>query len=288
MTTAPVTVGTVLARGSRDLQQAGIQGSQQEAALLLAHVTGRSKVALWAHPEEPLADNANTRFDALCARRCKSEPMAYLLGRREFWSLDLMVDSRVLIPRPETEHLVEEVLRRLPAAALRLVDFGTGSGCISLALAHERPEAEIIAVDIDRGALDVAALNIQRQNRQDRIRLVQASSLSALMGGGPVHAVISNPPYIPERELASLPATVRDHEPLQALTPGREGLEVIRPLVADAAGILSAGGLLAMEVASAGADDVASLMADSLWSDVQVIPDLAGLPRVVSGLRRPD
>jgi len=281
-----LSVGQALARGSRELGAAGVEGARLESVLLLGHVLGKTKVALWTHPEEDLPSDAASRFASLCARRGRGEPLAYLVGHREFWSMDLMVDPRVLIPRPETEHLVEEVLRRLPDAPLRVIDYGTGSGCIALALARERPRARLVAVDVDAGALAVASLNMRRLDLQQQVSLVQASSLVALMGGGPVDAIVSNPPYIPSSDLASLPATVRDHEPWRALTPGRDGLEIIRPLVEDAGRLLSKDGLLALEVAADGAGAVVQLLGAERWTGVQVIADLAGRPRVVLGRRR--
>ena len=286
MSSPPRTVGEALNAGRLELAAAGVEGAGLEATLLLGHVLGRSKVHLLTHPEELLREGAGPRFLALCARRSRGEPTAYLLGHREFWSMDLAVDSRVLIPRPETEHLVEEVLRHLPQTPVRVIDFGTGSGCIALALAMERPCAELIAVDRDAGALAVAALNIQRQGRLNQVHLVQAASLDALRGMAPIHAIVSNPPYIRRADMASLPATVRDHEPWMALTPGRDGLEIIRPLVEAAGELLVPDGVVALEVASDGADMVRNLLDKKIWSDVQVIADLAGHPRVVVGRRR--
>lgn len=288
MNAPPRTVGEALSAGSLELAAAGVKGARQEAILLLGHVMDRSKVSLLTHPEELLPAGAPSRFLALCARRSRGEPSAYLLGHREFWSMDLVVDSRVLIPRPETEHLVEEVLRHLPPTPVRVIDFGTGSGCIALALARERPCAQLIAVDRDAGALAVAALNIRRHDMVRRIHLVQAASLHALMGEAPVHAIVSNPPYIPRAELASLPHTVRDHEPWRALTPGKDGMEIIRPLVEAAGDLLEPDGVLALEVAADGAATVSELLDHKIWIDVQVIADLAGHPRVVVGRRRPD
>jgi release factor glutamine methyltransferase len=288
MSSPPRTVGEALTAGSRDLAAAGVEGPRLESSLLLGHLLGKTKVSLWTHPEELLPPGSWPRFRSLCARRGRGEPTAYLLGHREFWSMDLLVDPRVLIPRPETEHLVEEVLRHLPDTPVRVVDYGTGSGCIALALARERPRAALVAVDRDAGALAVAALNIRREELEKQVQLVQAASLDALTGGGAtMHAVVSNPPYIPRGSLASLPATVRDHEPWRALTPGEEGLEVIRPLVEAAGRLLVPDGLLALEVAADGAAAVTDLLGGSIWADVRVVADLAGHPRVVVGRRRP-
>jgi release factor glutamine methyltransferase len=275
-----------LAQATRTLAAAGIEAPRHEAEILLGHLLKRSRAILWSHSEESLPERHQSRFLALCRRRAAGEPMAYLTGHREFWSLDLLVDPRVLIPRPETEHLVEAVLARQPRGALRILDYGAGSGCIALALATEYPQARIIALDMDWGALAVAGLNCRRHNLQGRVKRVQASSLDALAGENWLDVLVSNPPYIRAADLPALPATVRQHEPLQALSPGPQGLEVIDSLVRGGLRLLLDGGTLALEVDSGAAAGIKDRLRSAEWADVAILPDLAGMPRVVVARRR--
>lgn len=269
------------------LRSAGISAPQHEAELLLGYLTGLDRVFIKSHPERPLEEAVANRFLGLCHRRITGEPLAYLVGEREFWSMTMQVDRRVLIPRPETEHLVEAALAHLPFGPLSLVDYGTGSGCISLALARERPKATILAVDVDTGALEVAAGNIRQHRAANQVQLIQGESLAVLGGQGWVRAVVSNPPYIPQSELAELPGTVRDFEPATALDGGPDGLALIRPLIREAARLVAAGGFLALEIHSGLASETRDLLKPAHWRDVQIACDLAGLPRVILAFRRP-
>ncbi len=283
---ATARVGETLAQAAKTLADAGIEAPRHEAEILLGHLLERSRATLWSHPEDSLPDRHHSRFLALCRRRAAGEPMAYLTGHREFWSLDLLVDPRVLIPRPETEHLVEAVLARQPRGAVRILDYGAGSGCIALALAKEYPQAQVIALDMDDGALAVAGLNCRRHDLQGRVKRIQASSLDALAGENWLDVLVSNPPYIRAADLAALPATVRQYEPLQALSPGPQGLEVIEGLIQGGLRLLVDGGTLALEVDSAAAAKVRDRLPGSEWADTAILPDLAGMPRVVVARRR--
>jgi release factor glutamine methyltransferase len=199
--------------------------------------------------------------------------------------MELAVDARVLIPRPETEHLVEAALELMPGDATRAVDFGTGSGCIALALARERAALRVIAVDSSPGALQVAAANVRRHCPDGRISLLQARSPEVLGGSGWLDALISNPPYIPGPALAALPADVRQHEPVAALSPGPGGLELTARLVAAASRLLRPGGLLALEIDAPSAEGALALLAGEGWSGAGLRPDLAGRSRVLVALR---
>jgi release factor glutamine methyltransferase len=257
-----------------------------EAEILLAYLLGLPRTALWAEPEREVPAEVISRLTELCRRRAAGEPSAYLVGRKEFWSLEFVVDERVLVPRPETEHLVEEVLDRIPAAAPRIVDFGTGSGCVALTLAHERPGAVVLGIDSSSGALEVARLNARRLRLTARFHAIQARDLRALGPAGCLDGVVSNPPYIPLRRLPSLPRDVRDYEPLEALTPGSDGLEVIRHLAREAARLLAPGGVLALEIDAGSRDQVLAVLEGPAWGAVRVAADLAGHPRVVSTRRQ--
>jgi len=279
-------IAAALKSASRVLAAAGLSRPRHEAEILLAYLLGLPRAALLAHPERELAAGADARLEALCRRRAAGEPSAYLTGVKEFWSLELLVDSRVLVPRPETEHLVEEALRLLSRPDARIADFGTGSGCVGLALAHDRPGAALIGIDSSPSALEVAGLNARRLGLEERFHLVAARSLAVL---GPDHCldgIVSNPPYIPLAAMARLSRDVREHEPLEALSPGPDGLETTRDLVMEAARLLVPGGFLAVEIDSPSHEDVRKLLTGRGWDAVRVIPDLAGHPRVVTAVRR--
>jgi release factor glutamine methyltransferase len=280
----PPTVGVALDTAVARLRAAGLTRPRLEAEILLAHLLEDDRAALWRTPEAPLARDVAQRFVELCRRRAGGEPVAYLTGVREFWSLPMAVDGRVLVPRPETEHLVETVLERLPGGRAPVVDVGTGSGCIALALAHERPDLHLIAIERAAGALEVAAANARRLRLQ--VAFLQADGLSALGAAPCLQAVVSNPPYLPAAAMADLPVDVREHEPRLALTPGPEGLELTRSLVRDAARLLLPGGLLALEIDAGSEAQVRALLAAEGWGGVEVRLDLAGLPRVVAAAWR--
>jgi release factor glutamine methyltransferase len=273
-------------RGSRLLAAAGVPRPRQETEILLAHLLGRSRVAILAHPEQPLGDATCARLETLCRRRAAGEPAAYLTGVKEFWSLELTVDSSVLVPRPETEHLVEEALRRLVGSTPTVADFGTGSGCVALALAHERPDARILGIDCALPAAGLARFNARRLGLERRFHPVVARSLAALGPAGCLDGIVSNPPYIPLNSLPRLSREVREHEPMAALSPGPDGLEVTRALVPEAARLLGSGGFLALEIDPSACRQVKEMLAGEAWTDLRVVPDLAGRPRVVSAARR--
>lgn len=248
-----------------------------EAEVLLAHVTGLTRTAIVAHPERPLAPDEKARYNELLALRAGGVPLPYLTGKMEFYGLEFTVTSDVLIPRPETEMLVERALEREPQTA---VDVGTGSGCVAVALAVHLPHARIWATDISRAALRVAAENARCHGVADRILFLQADLLSPLRG--PVDLIVSNPPYIAAEEWDSLPASVREYEPRQALDGGPGGLQIIRRLLEDAPRLLRPGGAMLIEI-GAGQGSRATALACALipGSHVRIHPDLAGRDRVL-------
>lgn len=283
--------------GEAQLRARGIisEEARLEAEVLLRHAATLSREEMFIRPEAPLAPRAAAVYAGLIAQRAAGRPTAYLVGYREFFGLDLWVDGRVLIPRPETERLVEVVrdaLREDPAPVI--VDVGTGSGAVAIALARALPRARLLATDSSAGALEVARLNASRCGVDGRIEWAQGSGLVPLAGRGleeTVDALVSNPPYIPTAEIALLPEEVRNHEPPDALDGGPDGLSVHRVLVAGAPRVLRPGGLLAVEVAATGdqAKVVAALIAaEGGYAAPVIVRDFAGAERVVIAAKRED
>ena len=248
-------------------------------------VLGCDRAYLFGHPERVLTPEEQSRFDAAVQQRTQRMPTQYITGHQEFWGLDLIVSPAVLIPRPETEHVVEAVLelaRDLPAP--RIVDVGTGSGCIALALAKELPGAEIHAVDISPAALEVARANALRHGLFERIHFQESDLLGALSGAhGSFDLVVSNPPYVGETEREELQREVRDFEPEKALFGGVTGLEVMERLIPQAQCALRHGGWLVMEIGRGQDAALRGLLRD--WKSVDFTPDLQGIPRVVAAQR---
>jgi release factor glutamine methyltransferase len=241
---------------------------------------------LHAHPEHKLSPDDQKRYDQALAERERGVPTQYITGHQEFWGMDLIVTSAVLIPRPETEHVIETVLARarvdralLPDDSLRIVDVGTGSGCIALALAQELPRAEIHATEISPAAMEIARANAARHQLESRIQFHQTDLLQALDRGG-FDFVVSNPPYVGELEEDQVQLEVRKHEPRDAVFAGATGLEVIERLIPQARGILKPGGWLVMEISGTIADGVRESLAG--WNELGITNDLQGIPRVVS------
>lgn len=267
---------------------AGTEAPATVAALLLCHVLGIDKVALVAHSEEEVPADAERRLEALLARRLAGEPAAYLLGRREFYGRDFFVDSGTLIPRPETEHLVEAALEFFGNRQdVRFLDLGTGSGCIAVTLAAERPTWRGAAVDISSAALKTARKNAEANGAADAVTFVEADFTGPLpFACGSFDLVVSNPPYISEEEYAGLDPGVRNFEPRSALVPGPSGLEHPRAVEAAARALLKEGGLLLMEHGCLQGDACRALCSDAYWKDMRTGRDLAGKDRFLFAVRR--
>jgi len=274
--TDPVTV-------RRALAQSGLVPI--DAQVLLAHLLGRNRAWLAAHGEDPVPPMEAQAFFALARRRREGEPVAYLTGIREFWGLPLAVCAAVLIPRPETEAVVEIALARLPEdSGTRVLDLGTGSGAIALAIAHDRPRAQLLATDVSAAALAVARDNAERLGLAN-VAFLQSdwyAEVPAPWRGGRFDVVASNPPYIVAGDPHLAAGDLR-HEPAGALSPGRDGLAAFRQIVAGARECLVPGGTLVVEHGFDQAQAVRALFAAAGFTDVLAKRDLAGIPRVVAG-----
>jgi release factor glutamine methyltransferase len=248
-----------------------------DAEVLARHVLGWDRAAVLTRGEEPAPAALGAAYDAAIARRARREPVALIMGAREFWGLDFWVTPDVLIPRPETELIVESAIAIRPRGWRgRILDVGTGTGCLAIALAVEFPHAHVFASDLSSAALVVARHNATRHGLLDRIRLVRANLLDGL--AGPFDLIASNPPYVP---LGSpLPPDVVDHEPHSALFAGPDGLAALRPLIHTAADRLAPGGRFIVEFGFGQADEIRSLAAGAGWRDVEIAEDLQGIPRV--------
>ncbi len=274
------TVLKVLKWTSSYLAERGIDSGRLDAELLLADLLQLDRVGLYLNFDRPLTAEELGHFRERVGRRARREPLQYILGRAEFWSLSFRVGPAVLVPRPDTEVLVEEALARaLPAA--RILDVGTGSGAIAVALAHELPTARLTAVDLSEAALAIAEQNAHDNGVAERIGFSRAD-LHALPEGE-FDLVIANPPYIAEAEFAGLMPEVRDYEPQLALAGGADGLDAYRALARQAPRLLAAGGWLLVEIGAGQAAAVQELLAAAGLEEGFTRDDYAGLPRVVGG-----
>lgn len=276
------TVLEVLRWTTAHFEKHGVLCARLDAELLAAAAFTMTRVQLYAHFDRPLSASELASYRGLVSRRVAGEPVAYLLGKKEFWSLELAVDKRVLIPRPDSETLVEEGLARLadPEAAWRVADVGTGSGALILALVKERPHAQAFATDLSPDALEVARANAESLGLA--VTFMQGDLAAPLVG--PFDLMVANLPYIPSGEIAGLSADVRS-EPHLALDGGADGLQLVRRLIAMAPPLLAPTGCLALEIGAGQADATAALLADAGFRDIRKRRDLGDIERVVSGVR---
>jgi release factor glutamine methyltransferase len=283
-------VRAALRTGIARLEECSVPSAGLAAELLLMHVLRRDRTWLYAHPEHGMSVEEVAAYAEIVERRSKGVPTQYLTGRQEFWGLEFEVGLGVLIPRPETEHLIEVALERLAARRtelLRIADVGTGSGCIAIALARELPQVEIVATDISDVALDYARRNASHHGVSDRVQFRKANLLEVVsdVPGRAEHSfdlIVSNPPYVGRNDAGTLPREVREHEPGEALFGGDQGLDIYSPLIDEAARTLTHKGILVLEIGYNGAQYVGSLLSDPLWSELRVTRDLAGIERVIS------
>jgi release factor glutamine methyltransferase len=298
-------IRAALKQAMAQLRAAGTPSHTLAAEVLLMHALQRDRVWLYAHPDETLGPAVQAKYFALIARRAAGEPTQYLTQKQEFWGLEFEVSPAVLIPRPETEHVMEVALARLgerglkidlrtglPAKTLQVADVGTGSGCLAIALAYELPHAEIIATDISRAALEIARRNALRNTiaphtLAERIQFIETDLLPPGNQEPAFDLIVSNPPYIADSERASLQREVRDHEPHEALFAGPTGTEIYTRLVAAARQQLRNRGILVLELGHNSASEVRALFdaASSSWTNLSITMDLAGIPRVLAAER---
>ena len=278
MSDAPIagSVRDALSGAADALAAAGIETPRLDAELLLGEVTGWERARLAAEPQAGVPADAARRFGEMVRRRLRREPVAFILGRKGFRSIELAVDPRVLIPRPETELLVELALELQPR---RVLDMGTGSGAIGLAIADELPECEVLATDTSAAALEVARANAECLGLAGRVELVEAM---LPVDAGELDLIVANLPYVAESEWGGLEPEVTEWEPREALLAGPDGLDVLRVAIPVAA---TAAPALALEVGVGQAEAVAELLFEAGFATVATCPDLAGIPRVVWGRR---
>jgi release factor glutamine methyltransferase len=268
-----------------------VPSPRMNAELLLMFTLDCDRAHLHAHPERELNNDELNRYDGALSERVRGVPAQYITGHQEFWGMDLIVSSAVLIPRPETEHVVETVLelaqrhaarheharRSLAHRPSRIVDVGTGSGCIALALAKDLPDAEIHATDNSRSALEIARANAARHNFESRVQFHEANLLQGLERD--FDFVVSNPPYVGESEEDQVQLEVRKFEPRRAVFGGPTGVEVIARLIPQARTALHPGGWLVMEISGTIAEQVKHLLHS--WDEIHTVSDLQGIPRVI-------
>jgi release factor glutamine methyltransferase len=297
-----------LASAVERLDAADVGSPRMNAEVLLMFVLGADRAYLYAHSERELTPQEEARYEEVLAQRAIGMPSQYITGHQEFWGLDFVVSPAVLIPRPETEHLVEAVLELARGIQRpKLVDVGTGSGCVALALAHELPNAEVYAVDLSSEALEIARANAVRLQLDKRVRFLQCNVLELMFdpnfsvmpsedlspSRGPRSSefcdfdfVVSNPPYVAFSEADKVQKSVQEFEPTMAVFAGSHGTDVIGPLIEQARGALKPGGWLALEIGYSMRDEVVNLLSPTMWDDVRVVPDLQGIPRVVAAKKK--
>ena len=285
-----MTVAERVSAAARRLAAAGIDARDAafDAEVLARHALGWDRATYLARWREPLPTGFEEPFEPLVARRYRREPVARIIGRREFWGLDIEVAPAVLVPRPESELLVETALARLEdrAAQWGIADVGTGSGCLAIVLARELPRARVTATDICQDALAVARRNAARHGAADRVAFHRADLLDGLPG--PYDLIVANPPYVPDAVIDTLEPEVRLHEPPAALRGGPDGLEAVRRLVATAADRLRPGGWLIMEIGAGQSAEATDIARGAGMPVVEVHPDLQGIPRAVAARAEPE
>ena len=276
-----VSIAEALKLGAQSLVQASVADARREASSLLSHITGRDRTFLISHSKDGIDDRELRDFEAAIKRRAAGEPAQYITGVQDFYGRSFRVTPDVLIPRPETELLVEAALQVMHGNA-RVCDVGTGSGCIAVTLLCERPDARAVAIDISEAALEVARQNASNQSVQDRLELVASDCFNALdPATQQFDLIVSNPPYVSENALPGLQREVRDYEPLVALSPGGDGLSVIRRLISDSPDFLQRDGHLIMEIGFDQGEAVQQLVDERVWTLREILPDLQGIPRIV-------
>ena len=270
------------AAGAESLRAAGVIEPRLEAGSLLAQALHCDRTYLITHGDDLVTGERLDQFRVLIARRAAREPLQYIVGYQEFFKLSFEVTPDVLIPRPETELIVEAALELADRErSLSILDVGTGSGCIVISLLHELKNARATATDISPNALEVARRNAQRHNVSDRVTFTQADSLAPLTQSAAFSLIVSNPPYIPAGEIATLQREVREHEPLAALASGADGLDHIRALLRETPLVLHHSGHFIFEIGFGQGDTIERLVDRAIWRLIEIRKDLQGIPRTV-------
>jgi len=274
-------IAEAILEASQMLRKAGIPEPRREAGSLLAHVIDKDRTFLISHAEDQLASEEFQSFSTCIRRRALGEPLQYITGRQGFYGREFIVSPAVLIPRPETELLVEATLE-LMGEASQVCDVGTGSGCIALTLLCERSDAFCVAVDVSEAALKIAKENALDKEVSERVRFIVSDCFESLPSEiGPFDLIVSNPPYISEGVVPDLQREVKDHEPMVALSPGSDGLGIIRRLIDESPAFLRKDGHLLLEIGFDQSEAVKALVDDSGFDLVEIRPDLQGIPRIV-------
>jgi release factor glutamine methyltransferase len=275
-------IAEVLKESSRILEAAGVPEARREAGSLLSFVLGKDRTFLISHAEDPVDDDSLDQLREFVKRRAAGEPLQYITGVQDFYGREFRVTPDVLIPRPETELLVEAAIGVTKNENAVICDVGTGSGCIAITLLCELPDARAVALDKSAAALEIAKLNAAKQSVTERVEFVVSDCFETLNSNEhQFDLIVSNPPYVSASALAGLQREVRDHEPLVALSPGPDGLSVIRRLLSEAPAFLKPNGHMLMEIGFDQGEAVYNLVDNSVWSLLEVRPDLQSIPRIV-------
>jgi release factor glutamine methyltransferase len=283
-----MTVHDILNEAAKALEAADIPSARLDAEVLLSFCLSCDRLEFFKNPEMQLDQAQRAAFKKLIDRRLQWEPVAYITGRKEFWSFTLEVNSSVLIPRPDTEIIVEEALsicRKIDSSKIKILDIGTGSGTIAIALAKEMPHAKVVATDISETALNLAQKNAVALGLQDKIEFKLGNLFEPV--DGLFDIIVCNPPYISARDYEKLPAGVKDYEPREALWAGKSGLEFYEKLIYQAADFLQKNGWLLLEIGAKQEDDVRGIMeVTGFYDSLEMSRDYAGLPRVIKARRK--
>ena len=277
----PISIAEAILQGANKLRKAGVPEARREAGSLLAFLLEKDRTFILSHADDPISTEQATLFQEFLDARAQGEPAQYITGRQDFYGLEFEVTPAVLIPRPETELLVEAAIKLVGAEVVSVCDVGTGSGCIAITLLTQLPQARAIAVDVSAAALEIAKRNAARHRVTDRIEFLLSDCLASVPQQT-FDLIVSNPPYVSEDAVATLQREVRDFEPRVALTAGADGLDVIRRLVTDARRYLKPHGHFLFEIGFDQHEAVGNLIDAQVWELLDIHQDLQGIPRTVA------
>ena len=278
----PISIAEAILQGANKLRKAGVPEARREAGSLLAFLLDKDRTFILSHADDTISGEQETLFQEFLDSRAQGEPAQYITGRQDFYGLEFEVTPAVLIPRPETELLVEAAIKLVAAEeTVSFCDVGTGSGCIAITLLTQIPQAHAMAVDVSASALEIAKRNAARHRVTNRVEFMLSDCFAAV-AQQTFDLIVSNPPYVAEDAVATLQREVRDYEPRVALTAGADGLDVIRRLIADAQGYLRASGHLVFEIGFDQHAEVSELVDPGIWELLDIHHDLQGIPRTVA------